>query len=255
MAQVIEITCPGCERTIKVPESAFGKKLKCKHCGEKIEVEEVASDEDEKPKKQAPAGKVSKPSTVGTSKPGGAVKAKTEKEAPKPAPPPPAAYKMAEDDDEGDGGAKPNPLGVVDEGEDIPRCPHCAKELDPPDAVVCIHCGFNNMTRAKAESKTTWAPSGEDWFQHLLPGVLALIGFIILLVLNIMSFLNMRDWMTDTILMKDGKGPDGEPAFWVKPGAFITFILAATIMPLLGCARFAIKRLIIENKPEERVKT
>jgi DNA-directed RNA polymerase subunit M/transcription elongation factor TFIIS len=257
MATVIEIPCPECDRILKVPESAFGKKVKCKYCGAKIEVEELDldeldDDEDERPRKKGKE-KTKKPA-VKASKPGGAVKPKKEESAPKKDEPEPAASTYQYDEDEGEGGAALRALGVVYEGEDVPRCPHCAQELDPPDAVVCIHCGFNNVTRTKADSKKVWAPGAEDYFYHLLPGILALIGCIGLIVLNIVCYLNMRDWMTDTFLQKDEKDAQGEIAFYVKPGAFITFIIAATIMPIIGFGRFAIKRLIINNQPEEKVK-
>jgi hypothetical protein len=266
MAIVIEIPCPECERILKVPESAFGKKIKCRHCGAKIEVEQIdlvelddEEDEDEKPRKMAKKRKEEKPEkpAVKASKPGGAVKPKKEepkKEEPKKEEPAPAPSTYQFDEDEGEGGATPKALGVVYEGEDVPRCPDCAAELDPPDAKVCKECGFNNVTRTRAEFKKTWAPTGEDYFHHLLPGVLALIGCIGLIVLDIVCLLNMRDWMTDTFLQKDDKDAQGEIAFFVKPGAFITFIWAATLMPIIGMGNFAVKRLIINNQPEEKVK-
>lgn len=233
-----EVKCPSCEKTLKVPESVLGKRVKCKAC-EEVFVAERA-DDGPRPKKAKPAAKPKKEET----KPEPA----EEKTAA------PAPYKFADDDDEGDGGATPAPLGVVDGGEDVARCPHCAKELDPPDAKVCIHCGFNNVTRVKAESKKTWAPGAEDWFHHLTPGVLALVGCIALIVLDVVCLLNMRDWMTDTFLQKEEKNAAGEIDFYVKPGAFITFVFAATIMPIIGMGRFAIKRLFINYMPEERVK-
>ncbi len=252
MAIVIDLPCPNCERTLKVPETVFGKKIKCKHCGEPFLVEPLDDEDEPKPKKK-PA--------VQPSKPGGAsVKAKKEpvpepkKEEPK-KPDQPAPYKFQDDDDDDDKGAKPNPLGLIDEGEEVPRCPFCAKELDPPDAKVCIHCGFNNVTRTQAESKKVWAPDSNDWMTHLGPGIAAAVGAILLLVLNIVCFVNMRDWMTDTFLQKEEKDAQGEIAFFVKPGAFITFIIAATLLPLIGMTRFAIKRLAIDNKPTEKVKT
>ena len=264
MASVIELPCPNCERVLKVPESVFGKKIKCKHCGEPFEVEKVDLDDldDDEPKakkKKADAG--DKP-TVKPSKPGGAAtKAKKEepkKEAPKKEEPkkeeakPAGTYSFADDEEEG---AKPNPLGVVDEGQDIPRCPHCAKELDPPDAVICIHCGFNNVTREKAETKKVWEPTTEDWVHHLAPGILAVVGCIVILVLDIVCWVNMRDWMLDTFLEKDELDATGQKAFYVKPGAFITFIIAADILPFLALARFAYRRLVVDNKPSEKVKT
>jgi DNA-directed RNA polymerase subunit M/transcription elongation factor TFIIS len=249
MASVIELPCPNCDTVLKVPETAFGKKVKCKHCGEIIAVNEST----------LPSRKKSPAKSVTVSKPQAPAK-KPQAAAPPPPPPPPPptpanpGYKKFLDDDSEEDTAKPTPLGVIDEGQDIPRCPFCAKELEPPTAIVCIHCGFNNLTRTRADSKKVWAPDLSDWIHHLGPGILALLLAIGLIVLNVICFLNMRDWMTDTFLQKDEKGADGEIAFYIKPGAFITFILAATILPLLKAAQFGIKRCFINYRPEEKVK-
>jgi hypothetical protein len=263
MATVIEIPCPNCERMLKVPESVFGKKIKCKHCGEPFQVddlddllEEEEREAKKKAKKKAKAAKEDeeeKPA-VKPSKPGGAT-AKAKKEEPKEEPKPEAAAPYKFQDDEEEEGAKPNPLGMVEDESGIVRCPFCAKELDPPDAKVCLHCGFNNVTRVRAESKKVWAPDANDWVNHLGPGVAALFICIGLIVLDIVCWVNMRDWLTDTFLQKDEKDAQGEIAFYVKPGAFITFIIAATLLPIIGTARFAIKRLCIEYMPTEKVKT
>jgi hypothetical protein len=242
MASVIEIQCPNCEKPLKVPETVFGKKIKCKYCSHAF----VANDPDE--------GQAKGQSAVKPSKPGGlSVKTKKEQvEPPKEEPKPAGTYNFQDDED--DKGAKPTPLGVVDEGQDIPRCPHCAKELDPPDAKVCIHCGFNNVTRTKAESKRVWEPDATDWVNHLGPAILSVVICILLIVLVIISWVNMRDWMTDSWLEKEEPGMDGQKAFFVKPGAFITFIIAGCIMPFVACLRFAIKRLVYEWRPTEQVK-
>jgi hypothetical protein len=226
-----------------VPESVFGKKIKCKHCAHAFVVE----DPDEKPAK----------AKVKPSKPGAPAKAKKEpepekpKEEPKPAP---APYKFQDDDDDEDvPGKAAKPIGLIAE-EDVPRCPFCAQELDPPDAKVCLHCGFNNVTRTQAESKKVWAPDFNDYMNHLGPGIIALFISIGLIVLDIVCLVNMRDWLTGTFLQKEEKGADGDLAFYVRPGAFVTLIIAATIIPILRTGRFAIKRLAIDNKPMEQVK-
>ncbi|MCI0702426.1 MAG: zinc-ribbon domain-containing protein [Planctomycetia bacterium] len=243
MSAIVEIPCPSCEEPLRVPETVFGKKIKCKHCGHMFVVEVLDDDEEPKPKKGA----------VKPSKPGGSAKPKAKEEPkPEPAPTPTPPKKPYEDDD--DEGANPNPFGVVDAGEDIPRCPHCAKELDPPDAVICIHCGFNNVTRTKVESKKVWAPDATDWMSHLGPGIAALLAAIGLIVLDVICWVNMSDWLTGTFLEKDEKDAAGQTAFYVKPGAFIALIIAITIMPIIGFARFAIKRLAIEYTPTEKVK-
>src|SRR5215210_3795346 len=122
MASVVEIVCPECDENLKVPPSVFGKKVKCKHCGHGF----VVKDPDAKGAKPAKPG--AKPAAAS------------------PPPPAPAAKKNPFLDDEAD--AKKNEVVIGD--DETARCPHYAKELDPPDAKVCIHCGFNNVTRAKA---------------------------------------------------------------------------------------------------------
>jgi hypothetical protein len=238
MADTTPIPCPECKKVLNVPEKVLGKKIKCKDCDTAF----VA----EAPKKG-----------VKPSKPGGAAKPKKEEPEPPPkpeAPKPPAS--RYDDDDESDG-KPPKALGTVDEGEDVARCPHCAKELEPPTAIICIHCGFNNVTRTKAESKKVWAPDANDWMSHLAPGLGALAIFIALIVLNIVCIMKMEDWMTDgalDFLKSEEKGLDGKIKFAVKPGAFMTFVLAGTIIPMIKTARFAFKRLAIEYQPTEQVK-
>src|SRR5690242_88657 len=123
MSSVVDVSCPNCDKTLKVSPAFFGKRVKCKSCEHAFVVQDPAA-------------------------------------APRPPPAPPK--RPFDDDDEG-----PDKIEVISEGDDIPRCPHCAKELDPPDAIVCIHCGFNNRTREKAETKKVWAPTFEDWAMHL----------------------------------------------------------------------------------------
>lgn len=230
MATVSVIPCPSCEQTLKVPDSILGKKIKCKHCGHAFVAEAPA------PAKGAKAAKVAKP---------------TKPEEP-PKPEASAPYKFQDDDDD-ENSAKP--VGVIVES-DVPRCPHCAQELDPPDAKVCLHCGFNNLTRTQVESKKVWAPDASDWMNHLGPGVIALLIFVALVVLDIYCLLNMRAWMTGSFLESEQADPTdpSRKALLVKPGAFITLIWAATIMPIIGTGRFAFKRLLIDNKPMERLK-
>lgn len=237
MATVNEIACPSCELPLKVPDAVLGKKIKCKGCGHAF-VAEV---------KPAKGAKPAKPAAAAPKK-----KEEPKKEEPKPAS---APYKFEDDDDEGDGGAKPKPMGLITE-EDVPRCPFCAQELDPPDAIVCLHCGFNNITRTKAEQKKVWAPEPGDWFNHLAPGVIALVICIALITLDIFCLVNMREWMTGSFLESDQPDPTdpSRKALLVKPGAFITLIWAATVMPIIGTGRFAVKRLAIDNKPLEKLK-
>jgi hypothetical protein len=233
MSSPVELPCPNCEESLKIPPAVFGKKIKCKHCGHAF----VVQDPNAKP--PAKSAKPAKPPKPDVKPP----------QASPPPPAPPAEPKKPNWDDDDD-----NMKVELIQEEDIPRCPDCAKELDPPDAIICIHCGFNNRTRARAETKKVWAPDAMDWFMHLLPGIIALSIVIGLIVFNTISILSMRDWLTDTFLEMDAADAAGRKRFYVPPGAFIFFLLVISIPVFVPSVQFAFKRLVINYRPAERVK-
>ena len=99
-----------------VPESVRGKKIRCKNCEGAVSVP------------AAPAGPDQRITTAKA------------KQAAKPL------------DDEAE--YAKNPYGVT-ETSLSPRCPHCAYELDPPDAAVCLHCGYHMIKRRREASIKT----------------------------------------------------------------------------------------------------
>ena len=237
MPATLDVSCPNCGKQLKVPAELEGKKLKCKGCQEVFAV---------KAPKQ-------------TAKPA-APKAPPKPAAPKPAAPPPAPEKpkspfLDEDDDDNlPAGVAPKPMEVIRE-DDAPRCPECAKELDPPDAVLCKNCGFNNKTRVKHQTKKIIASDAGDWASHLGPGIIAAVIAIALIVVDIVCWVNMNDWMAGGALEKDEKNPvTGDVQYYVRPGAFTTGIIAISIFIIIPAARFAIRRLVLNAKPLEKVK-
>jgi hypothetical protein len=127
-------------------------------------------------------------------------------------------------------------------------------ELDPPDAVVCLNCGFNNMTREKATTKKVWAPTTGDWVMHLAPAVIAIVICIALIIVNIWFISNIREWLVDSIVDANEKDAAGRPKFYIHPGAFIFAIGIISARMFYSCAKFAYRRLILEFTPEEQVK-
>jgi len=234
MAATLDVSCPNCNKALKVPAELEGKKVKCKGCSEVFAIQA--------PKKAKPAAKPAPKSP-----------------APPPAPPkaeekPKSPFLDEDDDDNLPAGQAPKPMEVIRE-DDAPRCPHCAKELDPPDAVVCKSCGFNNKTRVKYETKKVVASDAGDWASHLAPGIIAVIIVIGMIVVDIVCWVNMSGWMAGGALEKEGKNPvTGDVEYYVKPGAFIAFILAASLIVIVPGARFAIRRLVYNAKPMEKVK-
>lgn len=226
MAATLDVACPNCEKPLKVPATLEGKRVKCKSCGETFAVKAPAA---------APKADLKKPAA-----------------APKPEPPPEQPKSPFLDDDEDD--TNPRPMGVIKE-DDTARCPHCAKVLDPPEAAICVHCGFNNRTRMQAEKKTVYAADTSDYVKHLGPGIVAALIVIGLIVLIVISWVNMEDWLTDSFLQDEKPDPlTGGKKFYVRPGAFIALIIAMSLVVMLPALRFAIRRLVKDYKPEEKRK-
>lgn len=232
MAATLDISCPHCDKGIKVPAELAGKTIRCKAC-----------------QKTFPVGGGPKPAA----KPAPAKPA-----AAKPAAPPadvipfkddePAKKKPADDDDDA------NPYGVVSDGVEIPRCPFCAKELDPPDTKICLHCGFHLTERKRRESKAVWEPSNEDYFNHLGPAVGCVVAILVMLGLDIYFMTNMREWLTGSIVDLDEKDPiTGDQKFIVGPLCFNLWLAVITAGIGWACGKFAFIRLVYHFKPEEKV--
>jgi len=221
MASTITVTCPECDKEFKAPADVQGKKVRCKGCGHAFVVPGPAA----KPAPaKAPAGKAS-PNKPAPDKGAKAVKA--------PAPPPP---RPASSDEEDDGKA----YGITTE-DLTPRCPECANEMESEDAVVCLHCGFNTLTRQKAKTRKVRHITGGQIFLWLLPGILAALGTILLIVFDILYLVKIEDWV----------GTEGFLAYTLNnKGAKIWLSLTSVfVVSFLG--RFAINRLILNPKPPE----
>lgn len=236
MPATLDITCPNCGKGLKVPAEFEGKRIKCRDCGEAFPVKAKA------------APKAGKPAAKPPAKPAAKAGAK--------AAPPAAAPEKPKgrfDDDEEDE-LNPKAMQVIHE-DDSARCPHCAQPLDPPDAVVCTNCGYNNKTRVLAETKKVWAPDAMDWIQHLWPGVAALAIVIGLIVLDVYCWLNMESWLEGSDLQDDQADPvTGKKKFFVRPGAFSMLITAVSAIIILPASAFAWRRLVRDYRPFEQQK-
>jgi DNA-directed RNA polymerase subunit RPC12/RpoP len=233
MASLVEVLCPHCEQNLKVPPAVFGKKVRCKHCELPFVAEDPATKPAPKPKGPKPAAKAA------PAKPKKVIKAEAVE---------PAAKSPFLDEDEG-----VQKVEVIKE-DDIPRCPHCAKELDPPDAKVCLHCGFNNLTRERAETKKVIEATPTEKFLHVLPGIIGIVLSVVLVVVNIWFISNVREWMVGTIVDMDEKDAAGRPKFYIHPAALMFAIGIISARLILQFMRLAYRRLILNPRPEERVK-
>jgi DNA-directed RNA polymerase subunit RPC12/RpoP len=208
MASTITIACPECDKEMKVPAEVLGKKIRCKGCGATFPAKGGAGQAAKPPaKKSAPA----KP-----------------KAAAKPA-------KKAADDDE-----DASPYGVTEEKASL-RCPNCANELESEEAVVCLYCGYNIITRERSRMKKVRDITGGDVFMWLLPGIICVIVVIALLTGDILYCLLLNE---ETIEKEEWYG-------FIASLGIKLWLVVMSLFIMFFCGKFAVKRLIFNNRPPE----
>ena len=225
MASTITITCPECDKQMKGPAEVLGKKIRCKGCGATFLARAGTGASAPAPAKPAakPAGKPAAKQNPGKPAGGKAPAAKAEKPAKKP----------SEDDEDN------SPYGYTEEKLGN-RCPDCANEMETEEAVICLHCGYNRETRTKARMRKVAEITGGDVFLWLLPGILCALGLLILFVFNIIFVVYSEEWFD----------PDAWYSFFGGKAAKIWLVVISLFWAYLG-GKFAIRRLIMDNRPPE----
>lgn len=251
MAETMVSACPKCQTKIRVPESAIGKKIRCKSC-ENVFVVEI-------PKKASvPEAKAPAPEAKKAAKPAKQGAAEQKKQEQKPEAPMKFADEEGNDDD-----GKAYGMGA----DDMPsfRCPQCANELEGPDAILCLECGFNIRTRTIAEKRRVKEITGEDKFYYMLPAFLCILGIFALLGYWCFHHFAMPSDIIDNWdeVVDDPKMEGKSRARIIADdrieGWYTMLFHPAIEMPMLfmflmfswKMGRFAFKRLVLQPTPPE----
>jgi uncharacterized paraquat-inducible protein A len=222
MAEMVVVSCPECSKPIKVPAEMEGKKVRCKECKTVFTVQLSGQAKDK-------------------AKPVAAKPAPAKKPAPPPPPPKPAAKPGSADEEDED----PNPYKLT--YEDLTaRCPHCAQELESEDAVICLNCGYNLKTREHVRTKKVEAATGGEIFLWLLPGIISLIFALGFLGFAIWAVIRRVNWEPTADTSKT----------WINlVNCTVIWIVIITAFALFFLGRIALRRLILQTKPPEKVLT
>ena len=212
MSVAPSVTCPHCEKRFKGRPELIGKKIKCPACSEPF----VVPAEETGIQAKKPAAAPSKPAAKPV--PAAAVPHHA-----------PGAGSMAQ---EGVYGIATADLQV--------RCPNCAKPMLKDDAVVCVYCGYNTLTREHGKTKKVYAVTHQEHFIYLLPGLscaaLMVAIFIGLLVYNIL----MPIWFF------------GSPKIeWIVHESLRMWTATALVALMWGLGMFAFKSLVMAPRPQE----
>jgi len=153
-----------------------------------------------------------------------------------------------------------NPYGVT-ETSIAPRCPHCAYEIEPPDAMICLHCGYNMIKRQREKQIVAYQHTFFDWVLWLGPGILclfaigALTGFCLYyhyqLPYQMLSQKDADSLMADR--MKAFEKDIDASAYLFHPGIEL-WVIVMCIWFGWRFLKFAFKRLILNYRPPEKLK-
>jgi DNA-directed RNA polymerase subunit RPC12/RpoP len=220
MADVPPIQCPSCRKKFKSKADLRGKRIRCPFCSESFivpmeELEELEEVGDEEP-----------------------AKAPTKTDAAKADADPDAPIPLAADDDEwsktGD-----NPYGVT-EIDLAPRCPNCAHEMPSADAVVCLNCGYNTLTREWGKTEKLLGVSMSQHTMYLLPGFLCLFCLISCMIDRMIFSTLWPFWIADVNWLQ-WTDYEGLRMWGTMIGLFCIF----------GLGRFCYRRFIVKPIPDE----
>jgi hypothetical protein len=67
------------------------------------------------------------------------------------------------------------------------RCPNCAELMVGEEAIVCIHCGYNTLTRTYGKTKKVFGHSRAEIMQHLFPAI-CFAGIFVALILVVLFY-------------------------------------------------------------------
>ncbi len=245
MSATLETTCPNCGKNLKVPAQFAGKMIRCKQCETTFEVPSpgAAKPATAKPATAKPA--TAKPAVPKAPDPNAPIKFQDDS----PAPPTAGAHSADDDDD------NPNPYGVTKDDSDVPRCPFCALELDPPDTKICLSCGYDLLERRRHGSKKVYDTTAGDYFKHWLPAIAWIVVILILISVSVLCALKMNDWLTGSFLDAEEKNDiTGKTKFYLPPFCFNIWIWFFSAFIIFKGAKFAYRRLVINWRPQEVVK-
>lgn len=233
MPEPLDVRCPNCQKALKVPAEFVGRTIKCKNCQTPFTV--------------GPAGGA-KPAAAKPVKPASA----------KPAAPPEAAAPIPfkeEDEEPIVAGKAANPYGVQHDDLDVPRCPFCAKELDPPDTKICLNCGYDLLARRRHESRKTYALTNGDYIKHWLPGILCLCLIMCLISWDTACWVKQEKVAKAMWLDSEEKNPiTNKPIWYVQPWCCPLWTTLIFVYISWRAGKVVVRRLITHWRPEEVVK-
>lgn len=127
----------------------------------------------------------------------------------------------------------------------LPRCPYCAQELESDEQVVCLNCGYNMQSRERIRSRKTYETTGGDMFLWLLPGIACALASLTMITFIVLT------WVLFPRLERENS-----EVWWSFVFGLAFRIWESVVYLFIGffTTKFAIKRLVFDHTPPEKIK-
>jgi hypothetical protein len=223
MTATISLSCPSCKKRMSGPAAAVGKKIKCKACNHVF----VAAAEG------APAPAPAK--TPASKAPAKAAGAATKAPPAKPTAEIDKNRLLDPDDPEPGKGY----LFEPDKADAVARCPQCAYELESPEAILCLTCGYNLLTRVRLQTMKTYEMKFMDWVAWYTPTVLMALVCLGSIAFGVFLWTGLKWWYGD---------------WWFSHFSVQIWFTVFAAAGAWASGKFVFKRVVYQPRPPEKIK-
>jgi ssDNA-binding Zn-finger/Zn-ribbon topoisomerase 1 len=235
MAEKLVVTCPECAEKFKPKGDVRGKKILCPFCGKSFA---VSSDGASSTAIQAKGRDAADAGTIPLAKDADTIPlAKDELGSSALEGDAPVSAHAGDHDDFGDDAA----YGVTHIDLD-PRCPNCTEKMKPRDAVVCLNCGYNTLTREWGKTEKTIGVSFGRQFVYLVPGFLAFFVLLTWIILELIFAVCWPHWVAGESWID-----------WTDYEGFRMWSVTVGMALFYAMARTCYRRFIVKPIPDELV--
>jgi len=118
------------------------------------------------------------------------------------------------------------------------RCPFCALPIDPPDAKICLNCGYDMRKRQRVDRKVVFERTFGDYLTWHMPTVALIILIVTVIGTTIFLSIEVYPELDNPVL----------PA-----GCFQVWTVVFALFVIYFSGKFVVKRLFKEFHPPEQV--
>ena len=212
MAESPIIVCPECDKKFRSKADVRGKKIKCPFCEELFLV---------------PLGDKAASAAIQDKSKGKAAASASES-----APIPLAGDSPEEEEND-------NPYGVTTL-DLAPRCPNCANEMESADAVVCLTCGYNTLTREWGKTEKRLGVTAGRHFVYLLPGLISMMCLFGCVTRMLLRDIYLPYWVADIPVLN-----------WQDHESVRMWESLFDVAAIFALGRYSYRRFIVKPLPEE----